>query len=248
MPHLRREGSVYIVHLGGEGERDTENRFHPDWLTALHAIIDEAVASPGPAALVTVGDGKFYSTGADLAWGAAHPDRIDRYLTDVQGLLARILTLPMPTVAAVNGHAFGAGAFLTVAHDYRIMRADRGYVCFPGVALGADYARGSIELMRSRMPAPVAHHALVSGRRYGGGAALGAGLVDAIAAESEVLPSAVRYAEQLAHTRGPVLAHIKSTLHREAVCALTESVAGYNNHTMVSAPAAERESADVAIG
>ena len=113
------------------GERDTENRFHPDWLAALHALIDEAEASRGPAALVTAGDGKFYSTGADLEWGAANPDHIDRYLSEVQGLLARILTLPMPTVAAVNGHAFGAGAFLTAAHDHRVMRADRGYICFP---------------------------------------------------------------------------------------------------------------------
>ncbi len=235
------------MYLGEKGERDTENRFHPDWLAALHALIDEAEASRGPAALVTAGDGKFYSTGADLEWGAANPDHIDRYLSEVQGLLARILTLPMPTVAAVNGHAFGAGAFLTAAHDHRVMRADRGYICFPGVTLGADYARGSVELMRSRVPSHIAHHALVSGQRYGGGSALAADLVDAIAAESDVLPSAVRYAEQLAHTRGPVLAHIKSTLHREAVTALTETIAGYNNHTLVSNSPDEQLPADAAI-
>ena len=101
--------------------------------------------------------------------------------------------------------------------------------------------------MRSRVPSHIAHHALVSGQRYGGGSALAADLVDAIAAESDVLPSAVRYAEQLAHTRGPVLAHIKSTLHREAVTALTETIAGYNNHTLVSNSPDEQLPADAAI-
>lgn len=46
---------------------------------------------------------------------------------------ARILTLPEPTVAAVSGHVFGAGAMLAMAHDWRIMRSDRGYFCFPEV-------------------------------------------------------------------------------------------------------------------
>lgn len=227
---------MFIAHLGSRGERDTENRFHPDWIAAVDAILDEATAAEGPAALVTTGDGKFYSTGADLAWAGANPDRIDWYLTQMQRLLARILTLPMPTVAALNGHTFGAGAFLAVAHDHRIMRSDRGYVCFPGVALGANYALASVDLVRSRLPAHLAHHALVSGQRYSGVDALAAGLVDALATEHDLLPAAVQYAQSLAHTSGPVLAHIKSSLHHGAAAALREPVNGYNHHALVSQP------------
>ncbi|KAA8889475.1 enoyl-CoA hydratase/isomerase family protein [Nocardia colli] len=232
MPYLRREGPVFIAHLGTRDEPDTENRFHPEWIAAMNAILDEAAAARGPAALVTAGAGKFYSTGADIAWAADHSDRIDEYLTEVQRLLARILTLPMPTVAALNGHVYGAGAFMAVAHDYRIMRADRGYVCFPGVTLGANYAPASVELVQSRLPAQVAHHALVSGQRYGGPDALAASLVDEIADEHEVLPAAIRYAQALAHTSGPVLGHIKSCLHKAAADALCEPVTGYNNHAL----------------
>ena len=56
--------------------------------------------------------GKFYSNGLDLDWVLAHPDQWSAYVADVQALLARVLALPMPTVAAVTGHAFGAGAML----------------------------------------------------------------------------------------------------------------------------------------
>ncbi|MGW4844280.1 enoyl-CoA hydratase/isomerase family protein [Nocardia brasiliensis] len=234
MPYLRREGPVFIAHLGNRDERDTENRFNPEWIAALDAILDEATTTGGPAALVTTGTGKFYSTGADLAWAAEHPDDIDAYLTDLQRLLARILTLPIPTVAAVNGHVFGAGAFLAVAHDRRIMRSDRGYFCFPGVTLGADYAPASVELVQSRLPAHLAHHALVSGQRYNGPDALAAGLVDAVADDEAVLPAAIRYAEGLAHTSGPVLGHIKSCLHSAAANALREPVTGYNHHALAS--------------
>ncbi|MEV0759008.1 enoyl-CoA hydratase/isomerase family protein [Nocardia sp. NPDC050435] len=233
MPYMRREGDVFVVHLGERGQRDTENRFHPDWLFEMNALLDEALASEGPAALVTTGDGKHYSTGADLAWCAGQPDRADWYLTEVQLLMRRILTLSMPVVAALNGHTFGAGAFLAVAHDHRVMRADRGFFCFPGVTLGANYAYPAVAMLRSRLPAGVAHEALVTGRRYGAADALAAGLVDATAETDRVLPLAVEYAQSLAHTRGPVLAEIKTALHRHAVDALQEPVVGYTDHALI---------------
>lgn len=220
---------MFIAHLGNKGERDTENRFHPDWVAEMDALLDEVAASSGPRGLVTVGDGKFYSTGFDIEWGAKHPDRINDNVAGLLRLFARILTLPMPTVAAINGHSYGAGAFLAIAHDYRVMRNDRGYVCFPGVTLGVNYAPGMVELAQSQLPLPVARRALVTGHRYGGAEALTAGLVDAVADEGDVLKSAVAYAQSLANTSGPALGNVKSSLYRNATAALLGSVAEYNH-------------------
>jgi len=47
----------------------------------------------------------------------------------VHELFARLLTFGVPVVAALNGHAFGAGAMLALACDERTMRADRGWLC-----------------------------------------------------------------------------------------------------------------------
>ncbi|CAM5313265.1 Carnitinyl-CoA dehydratase OS=Tsukamurella paurometabola OX=2061 GN=caiD_2 PE=4 SV=1 [Tsukamurella paurometabola] len=46
-------------------------------------------------------------------------------------LFARLLSLPLVTVAALQGRAFAAGAMFSFAHDFRVMRADRGYWCLP---------------------------------------------------------------------------------------------------------------------
>ncbi|MGW4245650.1 enoyl-CoA hydratase-related protein [Nocardia sp. NPDC004722] len=229
MPYLQREGQVFVVQLGDLGERDTENRFNPTWVGEVDALLDEVAATRGPCGLVTVGDGKFYSTGFDVEWGARNPDLINENVAHLLRLFARILTLPMPTVAAINGHAYGAGAFLAVAHDHRIMRGDRGYLCFPGVTLGVNYAPGMVELAQAQLPLPAARRALVTGHRYGGTEAVTAGLVDAIADEHDLLKSAVQHAQSLAATSGPALGHVKSSLYRNATAALLGSVAEYNH-------------------
>ncbi|WP_067884822.1 enoyl-CoA hydratase/isomerase family protein [Nocardia vaccinii] len=231
MPYLEHEGDVAVLHFGESQHTagsDPENRFHPEWIARFHTLLDEIEAQDGPRALVTTGSGKFYSTGADLRWAAEHPDEVDGYLSEIQLLFARLLIAPLPTVAALQGHTFGAGAFLALAHDRAVMRTDRGYFCLPGITIGASYAPGTVALASARLAPRAAHEALVSGRRYGGAAALALGLVDEIAAENKVLSAAVEYAKNVAHTRGPVLGDIKYRLHAEAVARLRTPVAGYN--------------------
>ena len=80
--------------------------------------------------MVTTATGKFFSNGLDLEWLGAHGEEMAGYIARVQALFARVLELPVVTVAALQGHTFAAGAMLALAHDYRVMRADRGFV-FP---------------------------------------------------------------------------------------------------------------------
>src|SRR4051812_29751318 len=120
MPTLDRQDDVFVLDLG-----DTENRFHPDWLAAVDAALDQVEKAGGNRALVTTATGKFFSNGLDLDWLGANGDRFRDYADAVQNLLARFLALEVPTVAALQGHTFAAGAMLALAHDFRVMRADR---------------------------------------------------------------------------------------------------------------------------
>ncbi len=215
MIELDRDGSVFVLRM-----QSGENRFSMEWLDEVNAALDQVQATEGPAALVTTGDGKFYSNGMDLDWLATAPQRAGEYLTAIYRVLGRVLSFPAITVAAVNGHAFGGGAQLAVAHDFVIMRADRGYWCMPeadlGLALTAEYT----SLLRAKLPGRTLQEALVSGRRYGGPDALAAGIVHQVASEDQVLPQAVKLAGDLAGKDRRTLAEHKRLLYGDAIKAL----------------------------
>lgn len=197
-----------------------ENLFRPDWLTAVEAALDQVDAAPAPRALVTAGTGKFWTNGLDLEWLLSHEDQGGAYVERVQALLARTLAAPVLSVAAVNGHAFGAGAMWALAHDIRVMRADRGYFCLPEVDLGVPFQPGMAALISSRLTAATAHEAMTTGRRYGGEQALAAGIVDATSDADGILAAAVELARPLAGKSIPVRGQIKETLYAQALAAL----------------------------
>jgi enoyl-CoA hydratase/carnithine racemase len=216
MIDLGREGDVYVLRLEAG-----ENRFSPDLLGGIDKALDEVEAADGPRALVTTGTGKFYSNGLDLDWLGANPDQWGPYLDRAHRLLARLLTLPMPTVAAMGGHAFAAGGILALAHDHRVMRADRGYFCLPEVDLGLPFSPGLSALIQARLSPQVAHEAMVTGRRYGGEDALAAGIVDQAVPESEVTSAAIALAAPLAGKDGATMAKIRQVMYGPVLDALT---------------------------
>ena len=168
MPALDRQDNVFVLDLG-----DGENRFHPDWVASVNEGLDEVEKADGPRALVTAATGKFYSNGLDLDWLSAHPDQHPDYIISVHRLLARVLSLPVVTVAALQGHAFAAGAMLSLAHDLRVMRADRGYWCLPEADIDLPFTPGMSALIR-RLAPQAAHEAMITARRFGGQQALAA--------------------------------------------------------------------------
>ena len=219
MPTLTRSDDVLVLNLG-----DTENRFHPDWLAEVDALIDEVQAATGPKALVTTASGKFFSNGLDLDWLGSNSDQFLPYVISVHHLFERVLALPVPSVAAIQGHAFAGGGMLALAHDFRVMRADRGFFCLPEVDINIPFSRGMSGLIQGRLSKKTAHEAMTTGKRYGGGDALSAGIVDAIANEDDVLSAAIEIAAPLAAKAGPTLGTIKQRMYVEALAALRDKL------------------------
>jgi enoyl-CoA hydratase/carnithine racemase len=112
--------------------------------------------------------------------------------------MARMITLPVPTIAAVNGHAFGAGFMFALCHDYRIMREDRGYLCANEIQLGMIIPAAELSLFRHKLPAHVFYESVQLARRWGGPHARDAGVINDIATMDELLQKAVTKAEELA--------------------------------------------------
>jgi len=222
MPTLEREQDVFILDIGAD-----ENRFHPDWIASVNRALDDVEKAAGPRALVTAATGKFYSNGLDLDWLGTHPDQRHDYLACVHALLARMLSLPVITVAALQGHTFAAGAMFSLAHDFRVMRADRGYWCLPEADIGLPFTPAMSALIQARLSPQAAHTAMVTARRYGGHDALATGIVDRTAAEDAVRDAAFDLATAHTGKAGATLATIKARMYASALELLTSSaVAG----------------------
>jgi enoyl-CoA hydratase/carnithine racemase len=212
---LDRDGEVFVLDLGSD-----ENRFNPTSVAEINKLLDEVVAAAEPRALVLTATGKFFSNGLDLEWMAANTDGISSHVDAVHAMLARVLTLPVPTVAALQGHTFAAGAMLALAADFRVMRADRGFFCLPEVDIHIPFTPGMAALIQARLSKKTAHEAMTTGRRYGGTDALSAGIVDAVAGEDAVRGAALETARPLAGKHGETLAAVKRGMYGPAVEAL----------------------------
>jgi Delta3-Delta2-enoyl-CoA isomerase len=217
MPTLDRDGDVFLLNLG-----DDENRFNPDWVGAVSALLDEVAAVPEPRALVTTATGKTWSQGLDLEWMGANAGEVPTFVPRVHALFGQMLALPVPTIAAIQGHCFAAGAMLAVAHDFRVMRADRGFFCLPEVDIQIPFTPPMASLIQARLSKATAHEAMTTGRRYGGADALAAGIVDAVAEEDVVVATAVERAGALVAKHGPTLGAIKEGMYAETLALLRD--------------------------
>jgi Delta3-Delta2-enoyl-CoA isomerase len=209
MIDLERDGELFILTMN-----DGENRWNTTFVRAYAKALDEVEASTGPAALITrSANEKFFSNGLDLDWISASangptganvaetaPRGGDRSVfgDEFMTLMGRIITLPVPTVAAINGHAFGAGLMNALCHDVRIMRADRGFVCANEMQLGMVIPRPELALFRHKLPAHTFFETVQLARRWAGPDALAAGIVSQITSAEELLETARKRASELA--------------------------------------------------
>lgn len=220
MPTLLRDGDVFLLNLGSD-----ENRFNPPWVEAVTAALDEVEAADGPKALVTHAEGKFWSNGLDLAWIGEHQEQAQGFIDTVHELFARMLLLAAPSIAAVQGHCFAAGAMLAQAHDQRVMRKDRGFWCTPEVDIHIPFTPGMAALLQARLPVTTAHEAMTLGRRYGGEDAQAAGIVEEAVSEDRVLIWALDRARALASKDGVTMGRIKQRMYGDVAAVLRDSSA-----------------------
>jgi enoyl-CoA hydratase/carnithine racemase len=209
MIQLRREGPVAILTMGAG-----ENRFNRAFVADVNARLDEVVGLDPPVALVSTGSEKFYSNGLDIAWMMEQGPEVSRtFLQDALALIGRILTLPCYTVAAVNGHAFGAGAQLAVAHDLRLMRTGRGYWCMPEIDMQVPLHPAMVAILQARVPLATVHEAIVTGRRWTAEDAVAAGIMDRAVGEEALLPAAIEAAAAMAAKASPSMGRLKQSLY-----------------------------------
>ena len=214
MIDYKREGAIHIVTMNAG-----PNVINPDWQTRMLEILDIVEeGTEGDSGLVLAGEGKFFSNGLDVpvVMGLEGDDRT-RFGAQMGQIMVRLLRIPVPTVAAVNGHAFAAGAFLALACDYRIMREDRGWISISEVDAGVPIGAPMMGLLRDKLPPSTARDAVLSGKRYTAEEAMASGFADGKASEEGLLEEAKALAQSLATKERRIFGTLKRSLYAEAV-------------------------------
>jgi enoyl-CoA hydratase/carnithine racemase len=143
----KKDGTVAVMTMN-----TSENRHNPDFTRAILGAFDEI-----SSVVITSSDAKNWSLGIDVEWisGAMERGEIQAVKDFTYGLgkiFTRILQFPMPVIASINGHAFGDGTIMACACDFRFMKADRGYFCFPEVDINIPFLPSMIAIIRKAIP------------------------------------------------------------------------------------------------
>ena len=135
-----------------------ENKFNPSFLSSFMGTLDEIEKETDANALVvTSSHEKIFCNGIDLDWLLPFIQKGDKdtavsFFYTLNKLFKRILLYPMPAIAAISGHAFAGGAIMSCAFDFRFMRSDRGFFCFPEVDLGIPFLPSMLALITKAIP------------------------------------------------------------------------------------------------
>ena len=148
-----------------------ENRFTYDSLQAFEDLLEEIEQkTKATVLLVKSAHEKIWSNGIDLEWLLAeigrNPEAGTRFPERLMQFLRRLLTYPLITVAAITGHAFAGGAIMACAFDFRFMRSDRGYFCFPEVDIQIPFMPGMDAILKKALPTSLVLEAQFTGKRY----------------------------------------------------------------------------------
>ena len=171
----------------------------------LVAELERAEADRKVRCVVLTGNGRAFCAGADLK---AHrdsppsPEKRRRYIDAAQRANHLIQTIGTPVVAAVNGHAIGAGLELALSADLAIVAED-AKLRLPEVALGTFVGGGVVYTLAERIGVLKAREIIFLGDFFSGAEAVEWGVLGAAFPADEVLPEAMRLAHRLAR-RAPI--------------------------------------------
>ncbi len=220
---LRNEGKVAIISMNN-GKNANNLEFSQQLLSLLKKVEEEKT---NKALILTSSDEKSWSQGIDVPWmmasiqGGKHDD-VKEFLHTMDACYTLMMQYPMPVIAAINGHTFGNGCVIACAADFRFMRSDRGYFCFPEVDMSIPFIPGLIDIVLKAIPKYRFNEMVLTGRRLSAEELKEDRVIDQTFDSAEALfEGALAYAKTFTKGRA-IFAEHKRRLHKGTIEALAE--------------------------
>lgn len=220
---LKNDGKVAIISMDN-GKNANNLEFAQELLVLLKDV--EAEKS-NKALILTSSDEKNWSQGIDVMWlmssvQSGKHDDVKAFLSTMDEIYTLMMQYPMPIIAAINGHTFGNGIVLAAACDFRFMRADRGYVCFPEVDMNIPFVPGLIDVILKAIPKHKFNEMILTGRKMSADEMAEATFIDKTFGSVDALhQGALEFARSFNKSR-PIFAEHKRRLHQPVLAALAQ--------------------------
>ena len=166
-------------------DRPPVNALDLETVTAFEAAFTEAERKTPGKGVVISGSGEVFSAGVDVrAFGGYGRDRRHEMVRAITRTVARLLAIPVPVVAAVNGHALGGGFVLVLACDYRIATdAETARLGMTEAKAGIPFPAGPLEVIRHELAPELLRRLTLSSAVLGTRELLEARVIDELCAE-----------------------------------------------------------------
>ncbi len=224
MPLVRWEKQESVAVLLMDSGANVQNL---DFAQAMLKAFEEILAVPEIGAVVlTSSDEKNWSQGVDLSWlmeryGAGDLAAIKQFMYRMNDVFKTLLTVPVATIAAINGHAFGNGAILACACDFRFMRKDKGFFCFPEVDKGIPFLPSMLGTVKKAIPRYKLTEIQLTGKRVAAPELEEHHIIEKACEAGELLKTAVAFGATFQKKRG-IFGELKRRLHKDITLLMEE--------------------------
>lgn len=229
-------------------DRPPANALDLSFITTLADTFTELEGRSDVRALIVTGTGRFFSAGLDLKAIPAYNDDEQRALaTNLNRMVGRLYGLPLPVIAAVNGHSIAGGVIVALCCDYRIGAAGDYKIGLTEARVGVVFPVGPMAVVQSELSHPAARRAVLLARNVTPQEALVQGLLDELQPEERLLPRALEIAEEMAALPRASFGRIKRQMRAAALGRINEAVNSGNDPVLYSWLGAEMASASAQV-
>jgi len=222
---LELNEKIALVTMG-----ESDNRLNPGMVKSLLEMLDKVEKETGALTLVVKsGHSHIWTNGFDIDWIRSSLEKGDKaavkeFLVMDLALRRRLLTYPLITIAALNGHCFGGGAVLSCCFDFRFMRSDRGFFCIPVIDMRFPILPGTRALLAGVLPAHIVEELVLAGRRLTGAECAAGHVVSAAYDNGELMDRVMDFAGGLNKGR-EIVGEMKKVLNGPIVRLFEEDAA-----------------------
>ncbi len=205
---MHSESHIAIITVN---RPEARNAFNTSLMEAMCREMDEIQKMSDIRVLIVTGAGSSFSAGRDLKESATHTEeQAKRFMLLGERWSTALRELPIPTIAAVNGPAFGWGMVLMLSCDIRVV-VDDAVLGYPETALGVFPGGDATVRLTRQIFVPSAKDLVLTGRRFDAQEGHCLGLVNRVTLKRDLMAQVQKLADEIAQHPLERLKAMKST-------------------------------------